>query len=134
MITGTVDTNKEGTYEVHYNVSDLAGNAANEVVRTIYVYSESSSPESPAPVKPDPVKTPEKEQHVQTVQVDVKAAQGSEGSIKDVVKFKVPAEAMSSDGKIHVSVISPDQTPSVENLQALSQVLEFTSTSGHTFN
>ncbi|OPH56354.1 hypothetical protein BC351_28045 [Paenibacillus ferrarius] len=143
VITGTVDTNQLGTYQIAYNVSDLAGNAAKEVIRTVVVYKESDSdptspttptptPEHGSPATSDPAPKPETKE--QTVQLDVKAAQGSEGSIKDVVKFKLPADALPSDGKVTVSVIPADQTPAVGNLQALSQVLEFTSTSGHTFN
>lgn len=36
-ITGKVDTNKPGTYYVHYNVSDSSGNKAFEVVREVHV-------------------------------------------------------------------------------------------------
>ncbi|WGD35709.1 immunoglobulin-like domain-containing protein [Olleya sp. YS] len=41
VITGTVNTNSAGTYTRNYNVSDAAGNAADQVSRTIVV--------SPAP-------------------------------------------------------------------------------------
>ncbi|WP_339157331.1 S-layer homology domain-containing protein [Paenibacillus sp. FSL W8-0186] len=34
----TIDTSKAGTYTFHYNVSDAAGNAADEVTRTVTVY------------------------------------------------------------------------------------------------
>lgn len=37
VITGTVNTNVAGTYSVRYNVSDSAGNAATEVIRTVIV-------------------------------------------------------------------------------------------------
>ncbi|MCX6720409.1 MAG: DUF5011 domain-containing protein [Candidatus Staskawiczbacteria bacterium] len=36
-VTGTVDTNTVGTYTIYYNASDLAGNPANEVTRTVNV-------------------------------------------------------------------------------------------------
>jgi len=36
-IKGTVDTDKLGTYTITYNVSDKAGNMADQVVRTVYV-------------------------------------------------------------------------------------------------
>ncbi|WP_202708414.1 fibronectin type III domain-containing protein, partial [Sporosalibacterium faouarense] len=36
-ISGAVDTNIEGTYEIKYNVTDDNGNIANEVIRTIVV-------------------------------------------------------------------------------------------------
>ncbi|WP_246309507.1 DUF5011 domain-containing protein [Paenibacillus alginolyticus] len=37
IITGTVDTKTVGTYTLHYNLRDLAGNAAPEIVRTVNV-------------------------------------------------------------------------------------------------
>lgn len=36
-ITGTVDVNKDGKYEIKYNVSDSSGNTADEVIRTYIV-------------------------------------------------------------------------------------------------
>jgi len=42
VVTGTVNTNVVGTYSLYYNVSDLAGNEAEEVVRTVRVVSPSS--------------------------------------------------------------------------------------------
>ncbi len=35
--TDNVDINTQGTYKVHYNVSDEAGNNADEKVRTVYI-------------------------------------------------------------------------------------------------
>lgn len=43
VITGTVNTSTAGTYTRNYNVSDAAGNAANQVSRTIIVSSASGS-------------------------------------------------------------------------------------------
>ena len=40
----TVDTNTPGTYSVTYNVTDAAGNAATEVVRTVIVNPDSVAP------------------------------------------------------------------------------------------
>jgi proteasome assembly chaperone (PAC2) family protein len=40
----TVDTNSAGTYVVTYNVSDLAGNAATEVIRTVTVTADTVAP------------------------------------------------------------------------------------------
>ncbi|WP_053002612.1 immunoglobulin-like domain-containing protein [Kordia jejudonensis] len=37
VTTGTVDTSVAGTYTIRYNVSDAAGNAAAEAIRTIFV-------------------------------------------------------------------------------------------------
>lgn len=43
VIVGSVNTATAGTYNVTYNVSDAAGNAATEVVRTVNVLDPSSS-------------------------------------------------------------------------------------------
>src|SRR6185312_7267302 len=37
VTTGTVDTNTVGTYTLHYNATDAAGNHATEVTRTVNV-------------------------------------------------------------------------------------------------
>jgi len=37
VITGTVNTSVAGTYQVKYNVTDIAGNKAVEKIRTVYV-------------------------------------------------------------------------------------------------
>ncbi len=39
VITHNIDINTLGFYEVKYNVSDVAGNAATEVIRTVEVIS-----------------------------------------------------------------------------------------------
>jgi hypothetical protein len=39
MVTGAVNTDELGTYQLHYNVADTSGNAAPEVVRTVHVVS-----------------------------------------------------------------------------------------------
>ncbi|WP_313731995.1 S-layer homology domain-containing protein [Cohnella nanjingensis] len=54
-ITGTVNTNIAGTYTLRYNVSDLAGNAAVEVVRTVVVQPPLTSEPAPAPTVAKPV-------------------------------------------------------------------------------
>ncbi len=43
VITGTVNTAVAGTYQVNYNVSDAAGNAATQVTRTVNVTSTGGS-------------------------------------------------------------------------------------------
>jgi hypothetical protein len=44
VITGTVNTSIAGTYFVNYNVSDAAGNAANQVTRTVNVAADTTAP------------------------------------------------------------------------------------------
>ncbi|WP_164821573.1 S-layer homology domain-containing protein [Paenibacillus koleovorans] len=60
-VTGAVNANAPGTYTLRYNVSDLAGNAAAEVTRTVTVDAEAPRPtfprsdDSSAPVVTRPV-------------------------------------------------------------------------------
>jgi Zinc carboxypeptidase/Domain of unknown function (DUF5011)/GEVED domain/Secretion system C-terminal sorting domain/Fibronectin type III domain len=44
VIAGTVNTNTAGTYIVTYNVSDAAGNPANQVTRTVNVIADTTPP------------------------------------------------------------------------------------------
>ena len=44
VIGGSVDTNTAGVYQVTYNVSDAAGNAATEVIRTVNVNADTTPP------------------------------------------------------------------------------------------
>ncbi|WP_167569100.1 immunoglobulin-like domain-containing protein [Brevibacillus migulae] len=38
-VSGSVDSSHPGTYSLHYNVTDMTGNAATEVTRTVHVVS-----------------------------------------------------------------------------------------------
>jgi|GEM_PF-4124211 len=62
-ITGTVDTTTAGTYTVHYNAADPAGNQAAEVLRTVTVNAPASTTPvaTPPPTPPaaSPVPTPQ---------------------------------------------------------------------------
>lgn len=44
VVGGSVDTNVVGAYQITYNVSDAAGNAADEVTRTVNVTAETTPP------------------------------------------------------------------------------------------
>lgn len=50
--SGYVDTNMAGTYYLAYNVSDTAGNQAQEVVRTVEVYEVDQKPGVPVILSP----------------------------------------------------------------------------------
>ena len=61
IISGTVDAAIAGTYTIHYNASDTAGNHAIEVTRTVTVNTVSPSTPTPAPTpttSPVPDTTP----------------------------------------------------------------------------
>nr|MBP9711988.1 DUF5011 domain-containing protein [Candidatus Paceibacterota bacterium] len=47
-----IDTNTDGTYTVHYNASDLSGNAGVEVTRTIIVGTGVTPPPPEPPAEP----------------------------------------------------------------------------------
>ncbi|WP_110932333.1 S-layer homology domain-containing protein [Paenibacillus bouchesdurhonensis] len=60
-----LNTSKAGTYTFHYNVNDAAGNAADEVTRTVIVYNKdrddtATAPSSSAPSAPAVPKSPMK--------------------------------------------------------------------------
>ncbi|UJF31794.1 immunoglobulin-like domain-containing protein [Paenibacillus hexagrammi] len=44
VVTGTVNTSVPGVYTLHYNVTDAAGNAAEEVIRTVTVKPATGKP------------------------------------------------------------------------------------------
>eukprot|EP00962_Isochrysis_galbana_P013153 scaffold3760_cov133-Isochrysis_galbana.AAC.4 len=55
VVTSNVDTSVAGTYYVHYNVSDAAGNTALQVTRTVTVASVPTSPAGIARYPPGPM-------------------------------------------------------------------------------
>ncbi|WP_163857537.1 S-layer homology domain-containing protein [Paenibacillus elgii] len=152
VITGAVDTHTAGTYTVHYNARDLAGNRATEVRRTVVVAkaadssdssgdsgssgsgggSSSSSGNSGSPTT-QPA-SGDKPNRPVSLELAVNAKQATKGSIKDAVTVEVPAGALPSNGTIRASILSTKETPSAGNLRAVSPAIEFTSTTGHTFN
>ncbi|MFM9281109.1 S-layer homology domain-containing protein [Paenibacillus jiagnxiensis] len=54
QISGKVDTNTAGTYTLRYNVSDLAGNPAAEVIRTVNVLAGGDNPGNGTPGNGNP--------------------------------------------------------------------------------
>ena len=56
LVSG-LDTKVAGTYTFHYNVSDAAGNAADEVTRSVIVRAKETTPSTPDPT-PTPTPTP----------------------------------------------------------------------------
>ncbi|WP_244935660.1 S-layer homology domain-containing protein [Paenibacillus glycanilyticus] len=68
-----------------------------------------------------------------SVSVTFDAAKGAEGSLKDVIAFKIPAGALSASGTIGAQVLSSEQQPPLGSLKALSPIVEMTSSAGTTF-
>ncbi|WP_419885379.1 S-layer homology domain-containing protein [Paenibacillus sp. B-A-8] len=123
LVTGTVDVQTPGTYTLKYNATDLAGNAATEVVRTVVVNAGNSSGGGSGPVAtPAPTATPSPR-----VELDVKAQQGGTGTLKDMGSFTIPAGALSADSEIVFTVVATGETPVMGDLQAVSAALELTS-------
>ncbi|CAH1054310.1 S-layer homology domain-containing protein [Paenibacillus pseudetheri] len=137
LVTGTVDVQTPGTYTLKYNATDLAGNAATEVVRTVVVTAGTSSGEGnnngggSGPVAtPVPTATPSPTEQPSTtprVELEVKAQQGGTGTLKDVGSFTIPAGALSGNSEIAFSVIAAGETPAMGDLQAVSAAVELTS-------
>ncbi|MCI3926216.1 cadherin-like beta sandwich domain-containing protein [Paenibacillus sp. TRM 82003] len=129
-VTGSVDTGTEGTYTLRYNVFDLARNAAAEATRLVTVQPVPTTPEdsndSPADKAASLV--------LSDVEIQVYSNRSSVGGLDGIIVIKVPEGAVSSDGTIRVAVLAEDEAPPAEGLQALSKVLEFSSTTGRTFH
>ncbi|WP_375104231.1 S-layer homology domain-containing protein [Paenibacillus sp. RS8] len=131
LVIGTVDVQTPGTYTLKYNATDLAGNAAAEVVRTVVVNAGNSSGGGSGPVATSvPTPTPSPTEQPSTtpyVELDVKAQQGGTGTLKDMGSFTIPAGALSADSEIVFTVVATGETPVMGDLQAVSAVLELTS-------
>ncbi|MCM3630872.1 S-layer homology domain-containing protein [Paenibacillus glycanilyticus] len=91
---------------------------------TIKALPSTSTPGGGTP----PVTTP-----ATSVSVTVDPAKGAEGSLKDVISFKIPAGALTSNGTVGAQVLPSGQQPPLGNLQALSPIVEMTSNAGTTF-
>ncbi|WP_440960963.1 S-layer homology domain-containing protein [Paenibacillus nitricinens] len=137
LVTGTVDVQTPGTYKLKYNATDLAGNAATEVVRTVVVTAGTGSGggnnngggSGPVPT-PAPTATPSPTGQPATtprVELEVKAQQGGTGTLKDVGSFTIPAGALSGNSEISFSVVATGETPAKGDLQAVSVAVELTS-------
>lgn len=139
VVTGEVDSKTPGTYKMRYNAIDLAGNAAQELVRTVVVTAPSSSGDvnngSNSNITPPTPLSPELQpEESSSVQLEVTAAQGALGILKDVASFTIPAGALSTDSTIGARVLNFGQTPAAGNLQALSPTVELTGTNGGKLN
>ncbi|MEK8130402.1 S-layer homology domain-containing protein [Paenibacillus filicis] len=144
VVTGSVDTSKLGTYQIHYKASDLAGNTA-EAVRAVQVVaaasddrpSDGNSGSTPSPGNSgNSDKEPDSGKHDKTTSVKFDAAgkQAAEGGIQNVLSFKIPANALSQDSVIQAEILQAGQAPQAGSYQALSPVVEMTSTGGRLFN
>ena len=54
IVTGSVNTSTLGDYVLHYNVSDAAGNDADEKTRTVHVIADETPPAITLLVVPAP--------------------------------------------------------------------------------
>ncbi|MNO26026.1 Endoglucanase precursor [compost metagenome] len=151
-VTGTVDTQNPGTYTLRYNARDLAGNTAQEVVRTVVVTAPSSSGENggdggnggnggtggtggnggtTGTVTP-PVTTPpvsSEQPSAAEVKVEVPAQQGGSGSLPGVASFNIPAGALSADATLTLTALATGEAPAAGQLKSLSPAVEFAASS-----
>lgn len=94
VVTGSVDMTKAGTYTLKYNVSDKAGNAADEVTRTVVV------------AEALPVVSSVSAINATTVKVVLKDAPTATLTIADKAKFNILVDGV----KVDPSAIATDVT------------------------
>jgi hypothetical protein len=97
------------------------------------VPSPSTSPSSTPEPTLAPTLAPTSTPTPTAIKVEANAVQDTIGNFEGVTKFKIPAGAIGTDSKINVSVVTVNQAPPTGILQTLSKIIEFTSSSGHTF-
>ncbi|OKP85631.1 hypothetical protein A3844_15335 [Paenibacillus helianthi] len=131
-VTGTVDTLIPGTYTLRYNASDLAGNAALEVIRTVVVTAPSNTGNGNgsgggttiSPVATPPATNVEKPPVVE-VKVEVSAQQGATGSLPGVASFSVPAGALPANATLTLKALAANEAPAAGQLKSLSPAVAF---------
>lgn len=152
QIAGTVNTQVAGLYTIRYNVKDIAGNAAQEVIRTVIVQARSgngggnggnsggnsggSTPSVPTtPTVPATPTNPDTGSDSSTeVKVEVEANQPVQTGLKDIVQFNAPAGAIGEKDTLQLSVVSKDQLQNAASLNVLGQAVQISRTGGRTLN
>ncbi|WP_225446134.1 S-layer homology domain-containing protein [Paenibacillus rhizovicinus] len=114
------------------------GETSDSKTFTLTIKARSASPTTDQPGTPTTEQpgTPATEQPgtpETSVSVDIDPAQGAEGSLTDVIDFKLPAGAVSASGTIGARIVPTDKQPALGNLHALSPLVEMTSSTGKTF-
>jgi hypothetical protein len=89
---------------------------------------------TPAPVSTVPVATASPTPAPTEVQIKASATKDTEGEIAGAVKFNIPAGALVADSTINATVLPDSEAPSTGSLQFVSPVIEFTNSSGTTFD
>ncbi|MFS0858508.1 S-layer homology domain-containing protein [Paenibacillus taichungensis] len=156
QIDGTVNTQAAGIYPLRYNVKDIAGNAAQEVTRTVTVQARSgnggegsgsdggnaggnsggSTPSVPTtPTVPITPTNPDTGSDSSTeVKVDVDANQPVQTGLKDIVQFNAPAGAIGEKDTLQLSVVSKEELQNAASLNVLGQAVQITRSGGRTLN
>ncbi|WP_339256808.1 S-layer homology domain-containing protein [Paenibacillus sp. FSL R5-0713] len=156
-VDGTVNTQAAGIYTLRYNVKDIAGNAAQEVIRTVTVQARSgnsgggsgggnggnsggnsggSTPSVPTtPIVPTSPTNPETGSDSSTeVKVEVEANQPVQAGLKDIVQFNAPAGAIGSKDTLQVSLVAKDKLQKTASLNVLGQAVQISRSGGRTLN
>jgi len=150
QITGTVNTQAAGTYILKYHVSDLAGNPAKEVIRTVVVSaggghsggdsgsgsgggSGSGSSGSGSDSSGGSASTDDKNSgHEQPegmnaggsrMVVEWPAGQGARAEISGVMSIEVPAQPGHSASRMTASVVPAASAPLAGHLSRISPVV-----------
>ncbi|MFC5528072.1 S-layer homology domain-containing protein [Cohnella yongneupensis] len=93
---------------------------------------DTDEPETPPTTPVDPGSPPTNPSDT-TASFNVYLDQDSDWTLSNKVKVVVPAGAVKQDGTMHVTVVPPNEIPSLPSLPALSEVFEFSSSTNRTF-
>lgn len=143
-VSGTVNTSTPGTYTIRYNVRDLAGNPAQEVIRTVYVRDIGSGGSwtdntggqiSGGSISQSSSKGNDEGQKNQssTTQLDVPIGQQVHGGMAGVVSLDIPTGLWRSDGQIDIKVLNAEDKPPAGSLVSAGQIVQLTSSTGNNF-
>ncbi|MDP4099445.1 S-layer homology domain-containing protein [Paenibacillus sp. P96] len=153
QVSGMVDTNTAGTYTLRYNVSDLAGNPAAEVIRTVHVLAGGENPGNGNDDSDDDDDEDsgdnggsddehsddsdkghsggDTEQPASKL-IEVPAGQAIKGELAGVIRIDVPAGVWNTDSQIKAVVLEEGAVPAAAGMTRISPVVGLTNDAGNT--
>lgn len=126
----TVITVTNGAQQATVNVTVAAADTPPPYVPPTSPPTTSTPTPTAPPVTPKP---PVKPEQPASTEKPVKATEGGSAQLEGVGSATIPAGALPGDGTIKIAVVAGDEAPSVESSKLLSEIAEFTSSTGGLF-